>query len=337
MRWAILCAVLGAAIPADAKRSPPPEEAAPDQSGDFWREVVEPNGDRVRALLDKARQSLGSIENGYMGDSDWAVDQRMKLYRDAYNLMKHARKLSPDNTDVLALLGRTADELGKTRESIEALEACVKLLGPDRAGAEVTGRLGSIYLRLGERDTAIRWLRYAQGPLHAQNTHALVHLANAFAARGEISAAVDTLLAVMPQSFNMYNYMNEGTIVAFALALIYDRDEQRGAAFEVLEKMQSQMQTAYAQTVSNDIAKLRFAPPEDQHYYQALLYESVGHYIEARAEWALYAASTDSPWRARALDHIAAIDHQRRTDPTKKPTQVPAAPGHRPRPHIRRP
>jgi tetratricopeptide (TPR) repeat protein len=246
--------------------------------------------------------------------------------------MNYARKLSPDNLEVLALLGRCADELGKTKEAIEALEAYIKISGPDRAGPEITGRLGAIYLRLGERDTAIRWLRYAQGPATSgQNVHALVHLANAFAARGEVSAAVDTLVAAMPQSFNMYSYMNEGTIVAFALAVIYDRDEQRGAAFEVLEKMQSQMQTAYSQTVSNDISKLRFAPAEDQHYYQALLYESVGHYIEARAEWALYAASTDSPWRARALEHIALIDKQRRIDPSNKPTQIPVNPA------IRRP
>jgi hypothetical protein len=57
---------------------------------------------------------------------------------------------------------------------------------------------------------------------------------------------------------------------------------------------------------------MRLAPAEDQHYYLGLLYESVGSYPEARAEWALYAEVPDLPYRARALDHIAAIDAQRR-------------------------
>jgi hypothetical protein len=50
-----------------------------------------------------------------------------------------------------------------------------------------------------------------------------------------------------------------------------------------------------------------FAPVEDLHYYNALLYEVMGNYVEARAEWALYAAM-GGRYRARALEHVAAID-----------------------------
>jgi hypothetical protein len=49
------------------------------------------------------------------------------------------------------------------------------------------------------------------------------------------------------------------------------------------------------------------------------LYEAVGSYPEARAEWALYAAVPDLPYRGRALDHIAAIDAQRRAPPPVSP------------------
>jgi hypothetical protein len=66
---------------------------------------------------------------------------------------------------------------------------------------------------------------------------------------------------------------------------------------------------------------MRFAPAEDQHYYQALLYEVMGNYTEARAEWALYAAA-DMPYRARALEHIAAIDSLRRA-PAQGPGTAP--------------
>ncbi|MEO8705763.1 MAG: hypothetical protein ABI867_37375 [Kofleriaceae bacterium] len=307
------------ALAAEAAAKPP---AAPVEStGDFWREVIEPNGDQVKALLAKARTALQQPDNAAItSDSDWAVDQRMKFYRDAFNLLRAARKLSPDNTEVLALLGRAADEVGKTREAIDALEACVHLLGPDKAGSEVTGRLGAIYLRLGDRDAAIRWLRYAQGPISSTSV-ALVHLANALSARGELTAAVDTLQnSIGTQAIGYYGA--DVTIVAFTLAVIYDRDEQRAAAFEVLDHMQATLQQQYSQQVQNELAKLRFAPAEDQHYYLGLLYESLGHYIEARAEWAMYAASGPSPWRGRALDHIAAIDKQRRANPTAKPTQI---------------
>ena len=69
---------------------------------------------------------------------------------------------------------------------------------------------------------------------------------------------------------------------------------------------------------------MRFAPAEDRHYFYGLLYESAGNYVEARAEWALYAASGESPWRARALDHIHAIDAQR-TAPKAKPAAATTA------------
>jgi len=74
------------------------------------------------------------------------------------------------------------------------------------------------------------------------------------------------------------------------------------------------------------IASLRFSPAEDQHYYQGLLYEAMDHYVEARASFALYAASGDTPWRDRALDHVRAIDaHRKNPPPADKvaPTPTP--------------
>jgi hypothetical protein len=107
--------------------------------------------------------------------------------------------------------------------------------------------------------------------------------------------------------------------VAFALAVQYDRDEQHGAAFEVLDRMQTVLQGQMGALVQTALASMRFAPAEDQHYYLGLLYEAVGSYSEARAEWALYAAAPGLPYRGRALDHIAAIDNQRRATPPAPP------------------
>ncbi len=254
-------------------------------------------------------------------DAEWAVDHREAFFRDAYHLLREARRLSPENTEVLALLGHAADEIGKTREAIDALETCVRLVGADRASAEVTGRLGALELRRGHRDAAIRWLRYAQGTSSLMgNGEWLVYLATALSERGELAAATEVLSRVMPSSIPYFN--PEAALVAFALAVLYDRDEQRAAAFTTLDKMQASLSQMYATQLQQQLVRFRFVPGEDQHYYLALFYESLGEYIEARAEWALYAASGDTPWRARALDHIAAIDAQRRANPTIKPTQL---------------
>ncbi|MBX3156604.1 MAG: tetratricopeptide repeat protein [Deltaproteobacteria bacterium] len=313
MRWQVLVAAILLASPAAAR---PPREHA-----DFWREVIEPNNVEVAALLDKANRVMKAPDDALAADQDFAVDQRMRFYRDAYNLLRYARKLSPESVEVLAKLGRAADEIGKTAEAIEALETCVRVAGPDKAGPAVTGRLGAIYLRLEKYDAAVRWLRYAQGALTPDSAPALVHLANALAARGETTAAIDTLSNVIPvQSAGPF----EGplALVGFGLAVVYDRDEQRSAAFDVLDHMQSATQAEYGKNVQAELARMRFAPAADRHYYQALLYESLNHYVEARAEWALYAASGDLPWRGRALDHIAAIDGGRRAGPPR-----PLAPG----------
>jgi len=335
VRWpAILLISLTAAGTADAKRVPPPSAAAPTPTADFWRDVVEPHADEVHALVTKTRAAIKIAEESLQTDSEWAVDQRMRYYEAAYGMMRYARKLSPENAEVLGLLGRAADELGKTSAAIEAYEACVRLMGPEKAGAEVTGRLGAIYLRLGDRDAGIRWLRQAIGPLSLATAQATSQLANALASRGEITSAIEVLQAQLPLQATYYSH--EITLLAFTLAIVYDRDEQRGAAFDVLDHMRSTLQQQMGTQIQNVLATVRFSPAEDQHYYLALLYETLDQLVEARAEWALYAASGDTPWRARALDHIHAIDAQRKAPKPKAPKAVPATGGPVPPPTLPR-
>ena len=310
----------GEAKPVDPSRPP----RGPSYSR-FWSEVVEPNGMQVAAILDKVEKLLQQPDAALQSDTDWAVDQRSRYFEDAFGQLQAARALSPNNADVLAQLGRVADELGKTREAIEALEASLRITGPENV-SKVTGRLGAIYLRLGKLDPAIRWLRLAQGPLNPITVQSLVHLANALAVRGEMIPAIETLANALPTHALGY-YQEDVTLASFALAVLYDRDEQRGAAFDVLAQLQTTLQHQYANQLQIQLAKVRFAPAEDQHYYQALLYESQGHYIEARAEWALYAASGDTPWRPRALAHIAEIDAQRRSRRSVRPEKPVSSPG----------
>ena len=301
----------------DAKPAAP----KPSDADNFWRNMIDPHGEQVTQVIAKALDTMQQPDNFVLwaGDADW-VDQRARYYRDALNLLRYARSLSPDNIQVLALFARAADELGRTREALGALEACVRIAGPDQVAPGVAGQLGAIYLRMGDRDAGIRWLHRAQGPI-ATSGVPLVQLANALAAGGDVIAAIDMLRDALGTTV----YAPETSLVAFSLAVIYDRDEQRGAAFEVLEHMQTSLQQQYLQQVRNELRKVRFAPAEDAFYYEALLYESLGYYAEARAQWAHYATSGDSAWRGRALDHIAAIDAERRATAAKPaPRPVPA-------------
>ncbi len=322
VRWSWILVISLAAGSSEAKPAPDPPRATTATEGDFWRDVVEPHAEEVKKIINGARNAIRIADDALQSDSEWAVEQRMRYFEDAYGMLRYARKLSPENVEILVMLGRAADELGKTREAIDALQTAIQIAGPDKASLDAVGRLGSIYLRLGDRDAAIRWLRLAQGPLKPESAQALAHLANALAARGEVTAAVDTLVNAMPVQ-NMSFYSQELTLAAFTLALIYDRDEQRSAAFEVLDRMKSTLQHSFGTQVQNMIATLRFSPAEDQHYYQGLLYEAMDQYVEARASFALYAASGDTPWRDRALDHVRAIDAHRKHPPPKIVTPTP--------------
>ncbi len=288
-----------------------PSDAPAARVVEFWSEVIEPNGAEVAVILGHARTMFRIVDDAAQADGESAVKARTKYFEDIYGMLRHARKLSPSNLDVLSLLGRAADELGKSREAIEALEMHVTVGGPERANAEAIGRLGALHLRQGNRDTAIRWLELAQGPLRAENVHALLTLANALAARGDVTHAADLLRSSLPPQALGY-FTAETSLVMFTLAVIYDRDEQRAAAFEILDRLKLTLQAAFASQMQNVLTPVRWSPPEDQYYYQGLLYEVLDQFAEARASFALYAAAGDTPFRARALEHVRALDARRR-------------------------
>lgn len=294
----------------------PSTPAVDPDRGNFWRDMLWPHKDEVDSIVGKARLAIQNADMGLYADYDPTGVERLRFYRETYGPLRHARTLAPENLEVLRLLGQVADEHGRTREAIDALQAAIALVGPEKAGPEVTGRLGIIYLRLGKLDDAIRHLRAAQGPVvsgQPMTAHVLVHLANALAMRGQMSEAIDVLANNVQQ--NVQYYPNELALVTFALAVQYDRDEQRGAAFDVLDRMQSTLQGQLGSMGTYALASMRFAPAADRHYYYGLLYEASGNLTEARTEFALYAASGDLPYRRRALEHVAAIDNLRRNPP----------------------
>ena len=320
----LVLATLAALAPAAHAQVAPQD---PENNGDFWREVAEPHADEVSGIVQRMDVTLQQLDLGYYGygDVDPTGENRARMLQGFYGQLRYARKLSPDNVNVLVHLGRVADDLGKTKQALEVLTAARGFATPEET-PEIDSRLGAIYLRMGDLDAAIRYLRLAQpaaATLTPQTAGTLVHLSTALALRGQMSDAIDVLVASQGNLIAGY-YDATSAAVSFALAVLYDRDDDRGAAFDILDKLQSTLQQQYAMTVQQGLAVLRQTPAEDQHYYLGLLYESSGDYAEARAEWATYAAAGGA-WRARALEHVAAIDAEKHAHPGVKtvPTPVP--------------
>jgi tetratricopeptide (TPR) repeat protein len=311
----------GGAQQAHAERAVVPRASSGPHN--FWRDIAMPHADQIAQILSHVDQTLVSFDTPYVAAADSSGENRMRVLRNAFAQLRFARKLDPQSVEVLTRLGRVADDLGNTRQAIEAFEA-VLAQAKDAPNVEVAGRLGSIYLRIHDLDQAVRYLRLAQDDNHTSEdrAQATISLATALALRGQMADAIDTL-AAWTSGVNAYQqgYDQGLAATAFALAVFYDRDEQRGAAFEVLDKMQSAMQTGFGQTVQSALLLLRFEPPEDEAYFNALLYESQGDYSEARQAWATYAASGGA-YRGRALEHIEAIDAERKAHPGAHPVMT---------------
>jgi tetratricopeptide (TPR) repeat protein len=311
VRRLALVAVLVSLAPAGARADYVAEvpQAPTPPTDEFWREVVAPHGDEIQQIVDKARQGLAFLPTCLQQDCDPTGEQRSKLLDDMYGMLRYARKLDPTQTDVLMLLGQVAEESGRASAAIEALQAYQSLVGDEKVPADVEYRLGRAYLRLGRAEDAIRHFRagvgegvtsYYGGP----GVSSLVYLGMTLANTGRIADAID----VLSPAANVQNvWAQEMHQLLMTLAVTYDRDEQISAAFRILESLQNNLQQGFQQYVQGSLAAMVYVPAHEQHYYLGLLYESVGNLSEARTEWLIYAQS-DSPFRARALDHVRAID-----------------------------
>ncbi len=308
MKRALLGLLLASSASADrlpdVVDSPPID---PDR-GNFWRDLTEPHKAEIDDILAKATGAMQRGEATFIVEYDPTGEGRQKLFRELYGMLRYARRLAPDHLEVLKLYAEAADTIGKTREAMDALHAAIDLVGPEKAGPAVTGHLGAIYLRLGQLDDAIRYLRIAQGPIvpgAPDSARVLVELSTALALRGQTTDAIDVLADALPTAPAYYS--GEYQLVTFALAVAYDRDDQRSAAVEQLEHLRANLQDQWGLMVTAALAAFRFSPPEDQQYYRALLLEATDNYADARAEWALYAASHGA-YSQRALEHVRAID-----------------------------
>jgi len=274
---------------------------------DFWQAIAEPHADQVRALVERAGRLMTDASSFLYADQDPTGAGRVRRLDEAYRLLRRARELSPANPDVLCALGRAADESGRTAAAVEAFIACLER--QTTAAAEIHLRLGTLYLRQGDRDAAVQHLRTAEATRNAYvAAAAVVHLAALLEDTGRTGQAIAALEGFATPVASGYGN-GDVTLVAFALAVAYDRDEQLTSAWHALDRLQSGLGGGYGGQVLTAMAALRLVPAVDVHYWQALLYESLGKLTEARAEWLHYAAGGEAArFRDRALAHVAGID-----------------------------
>jgi tetratricopeptide (TPR) repeat protein len=305
--------VVGAAAPARA-----------DGGGDdFWASLLTPHAEEVALVLAKARElrqsafnQFGSTYETGRADPSTMMQQEQSRLRlqDAFGMLRYARReLDPAHPEVLFELGRTAEDIGRHADAADALRAFLDVVGdatPWR-GAEAHFRLGRIHARFGEWDESIAQLRRAAA---VRGSHvrpaAKLALGCAYMQADRLPDAIDVLRdAVAGDPPGSGYYMAQAA--AFALAVAYDRDGQVSRSHEVLDQL-----LAYDPSLGQVLGygggefplEPLLVPPAERSYFQALSYEAQGRFDDARVEWQAYARATDSPYRRRALAHVAAID-----------------------------
>src|SRR5579872_3281886 len=95
VRRLLLVALTLAAGQAEARPGQPAPHDDPAASA-LWREVIEPHGVEVAALLTRARAAMTKLS----ASADITAERRLRYAGDAYGLLRRAHQLSPDNTEV---------------------------------------------------------------------------------------------------------------------------------------------------------------------------------------------------------------------------------------------
>lgn len=299
---AALCVAPAAAAPADRAAAAPARDPDARDHGEFWAEVVSPHRDQLDAIKTELRQALS------IALTDWSPEHRDGLLREATRLARRGRALDPSDLEIVYYLGAIADDAGRATEAQRLLGDFARSAPPGQMRGDAFLRLGRSALRRGAPTDAIAPLRGALAERGDRRitTTAAVYLAEALDGAGRTADAIALLSHRVDAATG--NWDTEEALEVFALAVLYDRDEQISRAFELVLRAQGALAGGYAERF---LAGLQLAPPvpaAELHYYRAFVYETNGHLHEARAEWLAYLRLPNVRGRARARAHLAAVD-----------------------------
>ena len=293
---ALLGLSLLAPSPATADRMGYDFYAPADQT--FWEAAIEPSGNEVGRLLRDATGLRQQADNLANADTDATGATRRQLYDEAIGALRAARRLAPKNEALLLQLGLALEGRGDGRAAIEALSQ-LPSIGDGNAEADLA--LGRVYLNAGDLTEALRFLRRAVSRPGGWSYDAQVVYASALAQAGRLSDAIEVVAPLAVRG-------GYAPILHIAVASLYDRDEQRGKAYDALARMNSQMGSGAASNAQAAVMGLKLPSPE-KTYMLALAYESGTQWGEARTAWLNYVAlGPRARYAGRAEAHVAAID-----------------------------
>lgn len=295
---AALAALTATAAPAAAqsKRYPRPpvdHEAAAEARSDFWEEVVRPGARRYEDLLAKATDTMRNVNNDTTRSREYLVE---------------ATALRPDLVDAWGYLG-VAAERQRDWSACAAAYGRAFRIDPRWRPARLAAK----------HDTSPQAKNRANRPLE-------LGWAMCLSRAGDLARAATAVEAVVargeatPEAWLRLGevYMAEGRLAEAITALDQARNDPplRGYARWLLavahDRARRPAEAEAAAAEAGDVENatrgpIPFVPAADVHYVRAFAARNAPERALALYRTYLALAPADSPWRARAEEHLEAL------------------------------
>lgn len=280
-------------------------EALAEQKLRFWQRVLITRDREVQDALSHANELYENAQRAIQDADDEALRRRM--LREARGMLAFALRLQPDNRHALERMAMVEEADGRTARALTHYQTVFQRTDLEPMSSQACVNYGLLLARSQKRARAIDVLRRCinlKNPLEmnlrSSRTTALLNLCNLYAAEGRLEDAIELLVRERVE--------RQTGILAFALVVLLDKDQQLNRAFEQLNH-QRQMDQRFTQSLARELGMHSLVPTVDYHYYTALLLEARGSLPEAREEWYHYIRSANNArFAGRARQHLEAID-----------------------------
>lgn len=283
--------------------APADTDAKPEQN--FWERVLITKDREIADALSHAKDLYQSAQRAVQSEDEETLRRRM--LREARGMLAFALRLRPEHREVLERMAMVEEASGRVAQAIGYYEQVYARTNKDPMSGDACVRFGLLLARADQHRRAIEVLQRcmnmhaAGGPLtRALRSSGLINLSNLYAAEGQLEEAIELL--------ERERVGRQTGILAFALVVLCDKDQQINRAFELLQ-YQRHMDERFVLTLIRELGAMPMVPAEDRHYFTALLLEARGSLPEAREEWHHYIRSRHGArYAERARQHLEAID-----------------------------
>jgi tetratricopeptide (TPR) repeat protein len=256
-------------------------------------------------------------------------DQRLRMgrehVREAEAAYAEAIKLDPRDLRARRDHAVALVELGRHSEAAAELRVA-RALDPGFDPGPLASELAVCLARVGDYAGAAQEYRRAidaRGDLDLGILH--WNLGDAEMAQGRLEEARRQYQLASAAAHDSANgdLARDAPVIDLSLAVAYDRSEDPARAFAIATPQVAERALA----VLGDLrSRIFFVPPLDRIYTEALANQAIGNRARALELWTEFARKgADTPWAARARDHLAELG---RAPPATPPLQP--APRRRP-------